>query len=234
MFPQSRRLRLATGSNAHCKSTPGHGGGGHSSARWDGSIELHGRVRDVETRTATSEVARGVRGTVPIRNRLGTEESTESQVSAIGYGYAWLHTLMERATGLDLEESQIARIEEFAEQKLVDLFDVAEDVAAANGRSRLLRQDLPVTKGLQLILMEVTDLAHEFKLEPLLLFLSDAGVRAPIDEGVHSDVPRLLAGLLVLCGRIIDVVEPAAQRSEAGRPSSTAVTRAQAVVDLVL
>jgi hypothetical protein len=28
---------------------------------------------------------------------------------------------MERATGLDLEESQIARIEEFAEQKLVDL-----------------------------------------------------------------------------------------------------------------
>ena len=38
-------------------------------------------------------------------------------------------------------------MEQLAEQKLSDLFDVGEESAAANGRSRVLRQDLPLTKG---------------------------------------------------------------------------------------
>jgi hypothetical protein len=64
------------------------------------------------------------------------------------------------------------------------MLDVAEDTASANGRGHVLEHDLPLTKGLQLVLLEVVDIAREFELKPLLVFLADAGIRTPMDEGL--------------------------------------------------
>ena len=167
----------------------------------DGVLELRGRVPDRPARATASAVARGVPGVGPVRNLLGT--IPEPEVFAVGYGYPWLHTLLERATRLDFDDVQIARIEDIAEHKLVDLFDVAEEAALANGRSRVIRQDLPLTKGLQLVLLEVADIAREFELEPLLIFLADAGIRTPFDEGLRSEIPPLMAAMLIVTARLV-------------------------------
>ena len=84
------------------------------------------------------------------------------------------------------------------------------------------------------MLLEVGDLAQEFKLEPMLLFLEDAGVRVRIDEGLNAEIPRLLVALLLTIARAVDVIEPASERPSSVRPSEAAIDRACAVLDLAL
>jgi hypothetical protein len=198
----------------------------------EGILELRGKVPNAGVRVTASAVARAVPGVGPVRNLLGTD--ADPQVSATGFGFPWLHALLERATHLDFDEAQIGRIEDIAEQKLVDLFDVAEEAAVANGRSRVLRHDLPLTKGLQLLLLEVEDLAREFQLEPLLVFLADAGIRTPFDPELHPEIPRLMAALLILTARVVGILESPDGRVSPTRPSAKALERAESVLDLTL
>jgi hypothetical protein len=198
----------------------------------NGILELHGTVADAAARANASTVAQAVGGVGPVRNLIGTQ--AEPDMTAAGYGYPWLRTLIQRTTGLECNEPQLARIEDIAEQKLVDLFDVAEEVALANGRTRVLRHDLPLTKGVQLLLLEVADIAREFQLEPLLAFLSDAGIRVPFDESLRPEIPRLMAALLIMTGRIVGLIESPEGRVDGARPSSSAVDRAGAILDLAL
>jgi hypothetical protein len=167
------------------------------------------------------------------RDRIHQAAETHT-TTATGYGFPWLHTLLERTSGLDFDETQLARIEDIAEQKLVDLFDVAEEAAVANGRGRVLRHDLPLTKGLQIVLLEVEDIAREFQLQPLLVFLADAGIRTPFDDEVRPEIPRLMAGLLILIGRVVALLESEDGRVSPKRPSPRALDRAEALVDLTL
>jgi len=103
----------------------------------------------------------------------------------------------------------------------------------ANGRTRVMRQDLPLTKGLQILLLEVADFARELELDGLLIFLADAGIRTPFDEGLRSDVPRLIAALLILTGRLVELVETLDGPSSAViRPSSRGLDAASSILDL--
>lgn len=138
--------------------------------------------------------AEGSRGTSPSAGAL--------------YGVAWLRAWLDRASGLSFDDAQAAEVGALAERKLVDLFDVAEETALANGRARILRHDLPLTKGLRASLSRMETLARDLELEPLLVFLADAGVPGPLDELVRAEIPRLMAALLVLAGRVIAVLEP--------------------------
>jgi hypothetical protein len=198
----------------------------------NGMLELRGTVPDAATRSTASHIARSVPGVGPVRNLLGTR--TDPQISAAGYGYPWLHTLLERGSGLDFDEAQIARIEDLAERKLVDLFDVGEDAAIANGRGRVQLQDLPLTKGLQILMLEVVDIAREFQLEPLLVFLADAGIRTPFDEALRPEIPRLMAALLILTGRLVKLLESPDGVISTTRPSDHALDRVEAILDLAL
>lgn len=159
-------------------------------------------------------------------------------------GYLWLHDLIERATGLDLDEQQVTEVTRLANRKLVDLFDVAEETAAANGRTFVLRHDLPLTKGLRRSLEDASQFANGIDAEAILTFLASSGVRARVDEGVQSDVPRLTAALLILSSRIIALLEPGSlsplerlkllDRTRDGRPTTWEIDRANRVIDLTL
>jgi uncharacterized protein DUF1931 len=165
-------------------------------------------------------------------------------VPAVGYGAAWLRAFLERATGLGFDEAQVAQVAALAERKLVDLFAVAEEAALANGRARILRHDLPLTKGLRAFLGEVEALARELELRPLLVFLADAGVPGPLDELVRAEIPRLMAALLLLAGRVIALIEPENMSSEErlerllrsapSRPTRWEVERAARILDMTL
>ncbi len=163
---------------------------------------------------------------------------------AVDYGTAWLQAFLERASGLEFEEAQAASVLALAERKLVDLFDVAEQTAIANGRQRILRHDLPITKGFQILLGQAEALAADVELRPLLVFLADAGVPGPLDELVRVEVPRLMAAMLLLAGRIIALLEPANMSTEerldrllrhtATQPTRWEVERATRVLDMTL
>ena len=207
----------------------------------DGVLELRGTVASAGQRASASEVARSVPGVGPLRNLLGTRTTP---ISAVGYGGAWLRAFLGRTSGLIFDEPQTAQVAALAERKLVDLFHVAEEAALANGRARIMRHDLPLTRGLQALLGEVDTYARELELRPLLVFLADAGVPGPLDELVRQQIPRLMAALLLLSGRVIALLEPEnvgpAERLERllrrapGRPTRWEVERATRVLDMTL
>jgi uncharacterized protein YrrD len=167
-------------------------------------------------------------------------------VSGVGFGYGWLHDLIYRTTGLDVDEPQAQEIARGAEKKLTDLFEVAADTAAANGRGYILRHDLPLTKGMRRSLMDAAEATKDDELDPeiILVFLTHGGFRARVDEMVRADLPRLMAALLILDGHIISVLEPASMpplerwelltRTDSDRPTPWEIERATRVLDLTL
>jgi hypothetical protein len=163
---------------------------------------------------------------------------------SISFGFVWLHGLIERVTGLDLDERQVADVTRLADRKLHDLFDVAAENAAANGRTRVLRHDLPITKGLRRSIEDASQIASGIDADTILTFLAGAGFRARVDEGLQADVPRLMAALLILSSRIIALLEPAnlspverlelLRRKDNGRPTMWEIERANRVIELTL
>ena len=165
-------------------------------------------------------------------------------IPGVEHGSAWLRAFLHRGSGLVFDESQAAQVAALAERKLVDLFDVAEATALANGRTQILHHDLPLTKGLQHEIGQAAWLAGELELRPLLTFLADAGVRGPLDELVRAEVPRLMAALLLLAARIIAILEPMDMsteerlerllRHEPTEPTRWELERAGRILDLTL
>src|SRR5947209_11006925 len=121
----------------------------------------------------------------------------------VGHDAAWLQAFLQRASGLVFDAAQTARVAALAERKLVDLFEVAEETAVANGSTRVLHQDLPLTKGLRALLGEVETRARDVELQPLPELLAQARVASSIDALVRAEIPRLMTALLVLAGRVI-------------------------------
>jgi osmotically-inducible protein OsmY len=208
-----------------------------------GTVVLRGTVADAESRHLVSERAREVAGVRQVINLVGIA-GNEPPLSAIGYGYAWLHALVRQATGLDLDEAQATAMVRLAERKLADLFDVAKDTALANGREVIFRHDLPLTKGLRRSMEEVAHLTADTSIKPVLSFLADVGVGGTLDDAVRSELPRLTAALLVVTGRIVAIVNPThplpterlalLSRVHDDRPTAGELERAARVLDLTL
>jgi hypothetical protein len=162
----------------------------------------------------------------------------------VSYGYPWLNEFIKKGTGLDLDLDQVATVSRKAEQKLTDLFDVAKEAAAANGRSRILWHDLPLTKGMRRSIEDVALLAKDVDAQSLLVFLDNTGFGGPLDEEVRAELPRIMGALLLLEGRIIAILEPSnippvdrfklLTRSEGEHPSDWELERASRVFDLTL
>lgn len=145
---------------------------------------------------------------MPAAEHLG-KGAARSSLPSIGYSSVWLQDFLRRASGLSFTMAQAADVAVLAERKLVDLFDVAAETALANGRARIMRHDLPITKGLRALLVEADAAAPVLELRPLLVFLDDAGVSGPLDEPVKAEIPRLMAAMLLVAARVIALLEPA-------------------------
>lgn len=162
----------------------------------------------------------------------------------IAYGYTWLHDLIRETSGLELDEAQMERVESIARRKLVDLFDVAEETALANGREVIRRHDLPLTKGMRRTILETATHSRVLEVDPAFFFSEKARVDSSIDELVRAELPRLTVALLVLASRVIVALEPTARapeerdllvlRRSTNHPTPWELERAERVLDLTI
>ena len=162
----------------------------------------------------------------------------------IRYGYGWLHDLLWQAALLDLDEPQLEQAASISRRKLVDLFDVAEETALANGREQIRRHDLPLTKGLRRTIQETAALSPSVEVDPALFFSEEARVNPAIDVMVRAELPRLTAAMLVLTSRIVATFAPAnvpledlcrlVSRTDPDRPTPWELERAERVLDLTI
>ena len=162
----------------------------------------------------------------------------------IRYGYAWLYDLLRQGSGLELDEEQLEQIADVSRRKLVDLLDVAEETALANGREVIRMHDLPLTKGLRRTIQETAALSRTIEVDPAFFLSAEARVNPAIDVMVRAELPRLTAAMLVLTSRIVATFAPAnvpledlcrlVSRTDPDRPTPWELERAERVLDLTI
>ncbi|GIW10221.1 MAG: hypothetical protein KatS3mg061_1278 [Dehalococcoidia bacterium] len=208
-----------------------------------GVVTLLGRVVDRAARLAASAVTRAVPGVLATENRLAVGAKTTLDTRT-GLEFGWVAEAVHRAAGVVVDEQLATAIVQFAERKLCELIEVAEETMLANGRERLLWHDLPLPLGLRQSLREYEAVSHDLSGEMVEGLVRDAGVRAYLDERVREQLPKLFGTIIMLTARATSLVSPASvppaervawlAQAEAGQPREGDFARACQLVGLVL
>lgn len=113
------------------------------------------------------------------------------------------------AAELDVDRDDLKRYSAFVNDKIYDMFLIAQAHAKANVRDVIAPWDLPVTKGLQESMHQFERLDHEIELEPILEQLA---VRPPLEQTMADDtiarLPILAGGLSLGLARTIRTIDP--------------------------
>ncbi len=124
-------------------------------------------------------------------------------------GIRQFEKLFRLAASLDIDKSDIKRLDDFINEKLRDLLLMAQRAARMNGRDVITEADVPLTRGLQENIhafrqmdeeLSVKDiLAHQAKLPPLDL---------AIGADVEAMLPDLAGGMTVSLAKVFKVLDP--------------------------
>jgi histone H3/H4 len=145
-------------------------------------------------------------------------------------GVAKFERFFRVAASLDVDKSDLKRYSDFLENKIYDMFLIAEAVAKSNGRDIIQPRDLPITKGLQECMHQFRKLEEGIELEPLIEQLA---ARPPLDvtisEETEQRLPELAGGLSLALARSFRIIDP-----DLKNPSSEHWDRTFQLFDLLL
>lgn len=117
--------------------------------------------------------------------------------------------LFRLAAGLDVDKSDLKRLNDFVRQKVYDLLLAAQATARANGRDVIEVQDLPITKGLRESIQAFEALDTELELEPILAHLAELPpLELAYSYEVEAELPRLVGALTVALAKAFKVLDP--------------------------
>ena len=113
------------------------------------------------------------------------------------------------AASLDIDKSDIKRLEEFVNQRLHDLLLLGEAAAKANGRDVIQVHDLPITRGLQEQIHEFRKLDEEIALSGILDHLAKLPPLAlAYSEELEAKLPELAGAITMSLARVFKAVKP--------------------------
>lgn len=138
--------------------------------------------------------------------------------------------LFREAAGLDVDKSDLRRLDDFVKQKVHDLLVAGQVSAKANGRDVIQPQDLPVTKGLQESVHEFKRLDIELELKPILDQLTTLP-RLDLDYGEETEarLPGLVGALTISLAKTFKVLDPALKN-----PQTSHWDRAEEIFSMLL
>jgi histone H3/H4 len=145
-------------------------------------------------------------------------------------GVAKFERFFRAAASLDVDKEDLKRYNDFLENKIYDMFLIAEAVAKSNGRDIIQPRDLPITKGLQECVHQFRKLEEGIDIEPLIEQLA---ARPPLDvtisEETEQRLPELAGGLSLALARSFRIIDP-----DLKNPSSEHWDRTFRLFDLLL
>jgi hypothetical protein len=134
------------------------------------------------------------------------------------------------AASLDIDRSDVKRVQDFVNGQLYDLLVIAQATAKANGRDIVELQDLPVTKGLQECIHRFRRLDQEIGLEPIL---EDLAARPQLDLTVSdettAELPEIAGGVALALAASFLIIDPNVKN-----PQTAQWQRAFRLFDLLL
>ena len=117
--------------------------------------------------------------------------------------------LFRESASLDIDKSDIKRLEDFINQRVYDLMIRAQANAKANLRDIIEIQDLPVTKGLQEQIQIYKSLDEELNLGVILEHLAKLPPLAlDYSEEVEQKLPELVGAITVSSAKLFKIVNP--------------------------
>ncbi len=117
--------------------------------------------------------------------------------------------LFHEAASLDIDKSDVKRLEDFVNQRLHALLVLGEVAAKANGRDVIEVYDLPVTKGLQEQIHQFRKLDESIDLAGILDQLAR---RPPLSLGysaaLEAKLPELTGAITMSLAKVFKAVDP--------------------------
>lgn len=135
-----------------------------------------------------------------------------------------------RDSGLEVDKPDVARLRAFVYQKVYDLLLAATVQARANNRQLFEPSDLPITRGLQLLINDFKMLHTAINLGPLLEKLSKL---PPLDLGSSAStealLPDIIGALTLGLARAFKIIDP-----EMKKPAEVDWQKVEQIFDLLL
>ena len=117
--------------------------------------------------------------------------------------------LFREAAGLDIDKSDIKRLEDFINNELHSLLLMAQRLAKMNGRDVITEADVPLTKGLQESMHQFREMDETISAKDILAHLAKL---PPLDLAIGADVeemlPDLAGGMTISLARVFKVLDP--------------------------
>jgi hypothetical protein len=141
-----------------------------------------------------------------------------------------LEKLFRQTADLDLDKSDLGRLEEFVRRKVEDLVIRGEANAKANDRDVIQPWDLPITKGLQETVHRFRQINAELQLTD---YMSGLTGRPPSDLAIGDETqerfPEIAGGLCLALGETFRIIDPKLRN-----PTTKEWERAYRLFDLLL
>ncbi len=116
--------------------------------------------------------------------------------------------LFRRAAHLDVDKSDLKRLEDFLDQRLLDLLTRAQVVAHRAGRDFITLDDLPITLGLENCMKEFERIDAEVEVDEALIHLEKL---PPLDldyaEGLREELVPVVGGLVVALAKVFRILD---------------------------
>jgi len=129
--------------------------------------------------------------------------------------YDPLKKLLRRSAGIDIDKSDMKRLNDLIGSKLNDLLVIGVRNASYNDRDIVMEPDLPLTKGFLERRQEFRKFDEAMNLQPILKHLA---TYPPLERALSADVeamlPELAGTLAMLAGRTMKVLDPAVRNPD--------------------
>lgn len=134
------------------------------------------------------------------------------------------------AASLDIDKSDIRRIDDLMNRKLRDVLIMARRAAKMNGRDIIREADLPITKGIEERMQHFDKLDIELHVSEILARQAELPpLGMELDAEVEAQLPRLLGALIIAVAELCHVVDPHVKN-----PSSKHFDGAEKALDILL
>ncbi|WP_457577505.1 DUF1931 family protein [Desulfomarina sp.] len=122
-------------------------------------------------------------------------------------GVKQLQRLFRQVSGLEIDKSDVKRLNDFIGNRLRALLLQGQVAASVNGRDIIDYQDIPITIGLQQAIREFIDINEELSLVEILRQQATLPpLRMDISDLLEKKLPELVGGISVGLAKIFRVV----------------------------
>ncbi len=117
--------------------------------------------------------------------------------------------LFRKVAGLEIDKSDLKRLNNFTGQRLHDLLVLGQVTASINDRDIIEYQDIPITAGLQQAIRDFREVEETLSLSAILEQQATLPpLKLTISHMVEKKIPELVGGITVSLARVFKAVNP--------------------------